>query len=100
MEVLRIYDGQRIPRQKMTPSLTEQMIRNCQMLPSKYVQEMENQRRNAFLTSGAPQFRAFGIRVDSDIRKVGGDVLFPPAIQYGGERVELPARDKVGFQSC
>ncbi|KAH7722413.1 NRDE-3 protein [Aphelenchoides avenae] len=61
IEVLEIIDGQRVPLEKQTPSLMEQMILQCQSMPRDFKNLMEDQREKASITSRNPYFRAFGV---------------------------------------
>lgn len=82
--------GQRIPIEKQTPNLTEQMIRNCQILPENVEAQINEQRDKAMVQSGNPYFRSFGVRMqETNLIKTDAAMLFPPAIQYE------PARDIV-----
>uniref|UniRef100_A0A914CJI1 Uncharacterized protein n=1 Tax=Acrobeloides nanus TaxID=290746 RepID=A0A914CJI1_9BILA len=96
MEVLVLEEGQRVPLSKMTPKLTEQMIRNCQARPSQFPRDLEQQRANAMIQSGAPNFRAFDIRIDTEIRKANAEIMFPPAIGYSNGVQQLPVQDRDG----
>lgn len=73
------------------------MIRNCQMPPCKYEDEIDIQRSSAKLCNEAPHFMEYGIKIDPCIRSIHADVLFPPTIKYKNSAVELPTEDKVTF---
>ncbi|KAH7727256.1 piwi domain-containing protein [Aphelenchoides avenae] len=86
IEVLDIVDGQRVPLQKQSGSLTEQMIRQCQALPKAFKELNEQQRSKAFISSGNPYFKAHGVRPESDMLRAQADILFPPALVYDNGR--------------
>ncbi|KAH7689685.1 NRDE-3 protein, partial [Aphelenchoides avenae] len=88
IEVLDIEDGQRVPLQKQSGALTEQMIRQCQALPKSFRDLNEQQRDKASITSGNPYFKAHGVRPESQMLRAQAEVLFPPALVYGRDREE------------
>ncbi|KAL7076620.1 hypothetical protein ACQ4LE_004120 [Meloidogyne hapla] len=90
LETLKIWQGQRVPIEKQTPQLTEQMIRNCQIIPSQLPKEIEEQRRGAEISSTDNYFRAHNIKFDSRMVVQQANVLFPPAIQYNKRDVVEP----------
>ncbi|KAH7725369.1 NRDE-3 protein [Aphelenchoides avenae] len=85
IEVLEILDGQRVSILKQTPTLVEQMIRQCQALPCDFQNRNEEQRSKAFIAAGNPYFKAFG--------RAPAQLLHPPTIVYannGREEVQHP----------
>jgi hypothetical protein len=78
--------GQRVPMDKQTPRLTEQMIRQCQVLPADLggdQGQIAAQKEAAHLQSSNPFFRAHNVRVDSGtLMRAKANALYPPAIQF------------------
>jgi len=87
-----------VPIDKQTPKLTEQMIRQCQVLPIQLGPQIDQQRDKAMVQSGNPFFKQHGLRVDPNQMRTEAQVLFPPAIQYNppNDRVEP---DRTGSES-
>jgi hypothetical protein len=89
MEVLKIVEGQRVPIDKQTPNMTEQMIRQCQVLPANLPEEIHRQQVHAMAQSANPFFRAHGVRIESDLIRADAQLLHLPAIEYGNnDKVE------------
>lgn len=84
----KLSEGQRVPLEKQTPKLTEQMIRQCQVLPAKLPEGIEEQRIKAMIESGNPFFRSHNIRVNQELCRAEAQLLHPPAIAYAQNRVE------------
>ncbi|KAI1700875.1 piwi domain-containing protein [Ditylenchus destructor] len=72
IELVKIVAGQRVSFDQQTTVLVDQMIRNCQTLPSQFKPLNEKQKNNAFISSGNPFFRTHNVRVDSDIIEASG----------------------------
>lgn len=80
--------GQRVPIDKQTPKLTEQMIRQCQVLPAAMQEQITIQRDQGMLQNMNSYFTAHNVRIDPHLCKTEASMLFPPAIQYNPDRVE------------
>jgi hypothetical protein len=89
MRLLDFSDGQRLPLEKQTSALIEQMIRECQVLPCELAGQIEEQRAAAFVQNVNPYFKAANVRVNPALIKANAELLYPPAIEYArGDRVE------------
>uniref|UniRef100_A0A915NCN5 Uncharacterized protein n=1 Tax=Meloidogyne javanica TaxID=6303 RepID=A0A915NCN5_MELJA len=88
MELVKIVQGQRVPIDKQTPKLTEQMIRQCQVLPAAMQEQITIQRDQGMLQNMNSYFTAHNVRIDPHLCKTEASMLYPPAIQYNPDRVE------------
>ncbi|KAL7080707.1 hypothetical protein ACQ4LE_000492 [Meloidogyne hapla] len=88
MELVKIVQGQRVPIDKQTPKLTEQMIKQCQVMPFAMQEQITIQRDAGMLQNMNPYFQAHNVRIDPNLSKTEASMLFPPAIQYNPDRVE------------
>jgi hypothetical protein len=89
MEVLKIVQGQRVPIDKQTPTMTEQMLRQCQVLPADLPEHINKHQVAMMAQNANPFFRAHGIRIESELIRTDAQRLHLPAIEYGNnDKVE------------
>ncbi|KAL3122918.1 hypothetical protein niasHT_010318 [Heterodera trifolii] len=100
MEVLNIVDGQRVPLDKQTPKLAEQMIKKCQVLPVDLPRGIETQRDKGMIQNANPFFRAHEIRVETNMMQAEAQLLYPPAICFSApnEKIEPNNRGVLDFR--
>lgn len=70
------------------------MIDRCRISAVEYPQAVAAQRDAAKISASNPYFRSYGVKMPDGDALLTADAhqLFPPAIDYGGQRVE-PFRD-------
>jgi hypothetical protein len=94
MEVLKIVEGQRVPIDKQTPNLTEQMIRQCQVLPVNLPEQIHKQKVAAKAQNENRFFRANGIKIESELIRSNAQLLHLPAIQYTNNDTVEPDQNR------
>jgi hypothetical protein len=88
MEVLKIVEGQRVPIDKQTPNMTEQMIRQGEVLPCNLPEQI-NKQRVAAIAQNNPYFRAYGVRIEPELVRSDAQLLHLPALEYtNNDKVE------------
>uniref|UniRef100_A0A183C8T7 Piwi domain-containing protein n=1 Tax=Globodera pallida TaxID=36090 RepID=A0A183C8T7_GLOPA len=100
MEVLEIIDCQRVPLEKQTPKLTEQMIRKCQVLPIDLPRGIKTQRDMGMIQSDNPFFHAHKVHVETNMMQAEAQHLYPPALAFSApnEQIEPNARGVMDFR--
>ncbi|KAL3102238.1 hypothetical protein niasHS_003647 [Heterodera schachtii] len=94
MEVLQIIDGQRVPLDKQTPKLTEQMIRKCQVLPIDLPRGIEAQRDKGMIQNNNPFFRAHEVRVEPNMMQAEAQHLYPPALGFSAQNEQIEPNNR------
>ncbi|KAL3088023.1 hypothetical protein niasHS_009309 [Heterodera schachtii] len=89
MEVLKIIGGQRVPLDKQTPKLTEQMIKKCQVLPIDVPRGIDIQRDKAMIQNANPFFHAHSVRVETKMMQAEAQQLFPPALAFAASNEQI-----------
>jgi hypothetical protein len=103
MEVLNIIQGQRVPIDKQTPNLTEQMIRQCQVLPVNLPEQIHKQKVAAMIQNENPFFRSNGVKIESELICTDAQLLHLPAIQYTNNDTVEPDSNRgceLNFYKC
>ena len=91
-------EGQRVPLEKQTPKLTEQMIRECQVKPVNMAGQIHEQKDAADIRDANPFFQAHNLHVEQNLMRAKAQVLYPPAIRYDkGDTVEPDNRGGMYF---
>ena len=89
MEVLKIVQGQRVSIDKQTPNMTEQMIRQCQVLPCNLPEQINKQQVAAMAQNANPFFRSNGVKIEPELVRAEAQLLHLPAIEYtNNDKVE------------
>lgn len=86
-----------MPIDKQTPKLTEQMIKQCQVMPFALAEQITIQRDSAMLQNMNPYFTAHNVRIDPNLSKTEASMLFPPAIQYNPSNDRVEPNQSGGF---
>jgi hypothetical protein len=89
MEVLKIVEGQRVSIDKQTPNMTEQMIRQCQVLPFNLPEQINRQQVAAMAQNANPFFRSHGVKIEAELIRSDAQLLHLPALEYSNnDKVE------------
>jgi hypothetical protein len=85
MEVLKIVEGQRVPIEKQTPKLVENMIRQCQVLPANLPDQIKKQQVQAMAQNANPFFQRQGVKIETELIRSKAQQLHLPAIEYANQ---------------
>ena len=97
LELCSIMKGQRKQSKKLTPQQLQTMIKHT-ALPAPERRELINDLIRKAKFNDDEFLRDFGITVGQDMSRIEGRVLEPPAIQYAGEKKEMPCNGKWNMQ--
>uniref|UniRef100_A0AC34QQZ2 Piwi domain-containing protein n=1 Tax=Panagrolaimus sp. JU765 TaxID=591449 RepID=A0AC34QQZ2_9BILA len=93
LEVLKLAKGQRVTRGGLSKVQNAAMIREHQMVPSRYLENMNREVGKASISNDNPYLKTSSLKVADNYYETTGKLLFPPTITYSNTAKELTAAD-------
>ena len=93
IELLTIAIGQRAGRSTLNKDQNAMMIKECQMVPSRFLENMEAEINKAGVDSNNPYYGPAGLTLSQELLVTEAKELFTPLIEYKATAKELSGAD-------